>query len=151
MLALDQIPDDRCLILGAYSHSAAGVSLGYSCSYLCFMSLCTHELFWSRNFYQKWAPWCSWVLVGLAFKPAALLPFPWCCFLPWIAVSLPCFCWPCTVFSHPTYLCNIIAGILLQGFLSEEDCPLKCPHSLWLGFKVYRLDEPSSDLYVDKL
>lgn len=28
--------------------------------------------------------------------------------------------------------------------------PLKCPHSLWLGFKVYRFGETSPGLYADQ-
>lgn len=38
-----------------------------------------------------------------------------------------------------------------KGLFSEEAFPLKFPHSLWLGFKVYSFGEPSSDLYVDQL
>lgn len=51
----------------------------------------------------------------------------------------------------PTYLNNVIAGILIHRFSSEEDCPQKCPQSLWLGLKVYRFGEANSDLYVDQL
>lgn len=72
------------------------------------------------------------------------------CFLSLSAISLPELQSPfhisadcvCTVCPHPTYLSNIIAGIRIQGFLSEEDCPLKCLHSLWLGFKVWGLLNP---------
>lgn len=84
------------------------------------------------------------------------------CLLEWLLSQLLCFLSPgaaslpelqislhisadcvCTVCCHHMHLS--IAGILIQGFLSDEDCPL------WLGFEVYSFGEPSSDLYVDQL